>query len=67
MSKESLIYYREKSGYTQEQVAEILGVDRTTVTKWETSEKANPRLSMLPRLAKLYRCTIDDFFKPPKA
>ena len=32
----SLYYARKKSGLTQEEVAEKLGVSRQTISKWET-------------------------------
>ena len=64
--KEALTYRRQAVNLTQAQVAAILQVDRTTVTKWETGESA-PKVPMLPRLAALYKCTIGDLFSVPKA
>lgn len=46
---------------TQQDIAERLGISRVAVTKWETGE-ALPRAEMLPKIAKLLRCKIDDFF-----
>ena len=34
----SLYHARKKSGLTQENVAEKLGVSRQTISKWETNE-----------------------------
>ena len=63
--KEALIYRRQAVNLTQAQVAEILSIDRTTVTKWETGESA-PRAPMLPRLAALYKCSIGDLYTVPR-
>lgn len=50
---------RIKAGLNQEDVAKALQLDRSTVAKWET-DKAYPRSALLPQLAKLYQCTIDE-------
>lgn len=50
---------REKIGMTQQAAADELGVDRTTITKWETG-KSLPRAEMLIKIAKLYGCSISD-------
>ena len=64
--KEALVYRRQAVNLTQAQVAAILQIDRTTVTKWETGESA-PRASMLPRLAALYKCSVGELYIAPKA
>lgn len=53
--------YRKRENFTQENVANILGVDRSTVAKWETG-KAKPKAALLPAISKLYKCSIDDLF-----
>ena len=35
----SLLHARKKSGLTQEEVAEKLGVSRQTISKWETGKQ----------------------------
>lgn len=50
---------REKCGMTQQEVARMLGVDQSTVCLWETG-KTKPRGSLLPRIAEMYGCSIDD-------
>ena len=55
---------RKKAGYTQEQVANLLGVDRSTVAKWETGI-ALPRADTLIKLATLFDCTVDELLKQP--
>lgn len=52
---------RTAKGIPQREFGEALGVDRTTVAKWETG-KAAPRADMLPRIAKLLGCTVGDLF-----
>lgn len=42
-----------------------LGIDRTTVTKWELNS-ANPRTDKLPLLAKVLNCSIEDLFETEK-
>ena len=49
---------------TQDQLAKKLGVDRTTVTKWETG-KSLPRSDVLRKLAGVLGCTIDDLLCKP--
>ncbi len=52
---------REKANLTQEQLANLINVDRSTITKWETG-KASPRSDKLSMLAKVLDCRIDDLF-----
>ena len=49
----------------QREFAAALGVDRTTVAKWETGA-ALPRADMLPKIAKLLGCAISDLFEERK-
>lgn len=52
--------FRIQRRLKQEELARIVGVDRSTVSKWETGE-AKPRADMLVKLAKALRCKVDDF------
>lgn len=54
---------REARNMTQGELSDILGVDRTTVTKWETGD-ALPRADMLPRVASALGCSMDDLLCP---
>lgn len=54
---------RMEAGIKQEYVAMELGVDRTTVSKWDVGA-AKPSGKLLPKIASLYGCTIDDLFAP---
>ncbi len=47
---------------TQEQVAEILGVNAHTISRWECNTTL-PDVMILPEIAKLYCVTVDDLFK----
>ena len=51
--------FREESGYTQSIVANILGIERSTYTYYETG-KTTPVVFDLMRLCRLYRVTMDD-------
>lgn len=51
--------HRIKTGVTQEKLASLLGVDRSTIAKWETGV-ASPRADKLVLLAKELRCTVDE-------
>lgn len=57
---------REALGLSQRDIATPLGVDVSTVTKWETGAAA-PRAGLLPALAALLSCTIDELFHDTKA
>ena len=50
---------RLRAGLTQQDVAEKLDVDRSSVAKWETGE-AMPRADKLPQIAVLLSCTVDE-------
>ena len=55
----SLSQARKKSGFSQEVVAEKLGVSRQTISKWETGETL-PDILQSKRLARLYHLSLDD-------
>lgn len=54
--------HREAKGYTQEFVAESLGVSRQAVSKWEKGT-TEPSTSNLFALAKLFDMPIEEFMK----
>ena len=56
---------RERAFLTQEEAAEKIGVKQVNIHAWEVG-KWMPRASMLPKVAAVYGCTIDDLFKPEK-
>ena len=53
---------RKQSGFTQDYVAEKLGVSAQAVSKWE-NDIACPDIMTLPHIAELYGITIDELFK----
>ena len=53
---------RKQSGFTQDYVAEKLGVSAQAVSKWE-NDIACPDIMTLPNIASLYGITIDELFK----
>ena len=53
--------YRKKSGLTQEELAEKLGVTFQAVSKWENAKSA-PDILFLPTMADLFGCYIDELF-----
>lgn len=55
---EKLSRQRKTSNYTQEQLADILGVSRQSVSKWE-SDIAYPETDKLIRIGKLFGCSMD--------
>ena len=58
----SLYHARKKSGLTQENVAEKLGVSRQTISKWETGETL-PDIRQSKGLAVLYHVTLDELIE----
>ena len=56
---ERLKELRLGTGFSQEQVAERVGVSRQAVTKWETGQTI-PAAENLAALAELYQVSLDD-------
>lgn len=59
---DKLIELRKKKGLSQEELAEILGVSRQSVSKWESAQCA-PELNKLIQLSNLYEVTVDYLIK----
>ena len=55
---EKIYYCRKKAGYSQEEMAEKLGVSRQAVSKWETGE-AVPELAKFTAISKLFNVSTD--------
>ena len=47
---DTLKHHREKAGLTQEEMAEMIGVDRETVTRYETAKKPSITKQMIARI-----------------
>lgn len=61
ITTKNLALMRERAKLTQRELADVLGVERSTVAKWE-SGAAYPRASQLPALAKALGCSIDELY-----
>lgn len=61
MNLKKMQVLRRKNNLTQAEVAMALGVSASSVAKWETINTC-PRAELLPTLADLLHCTIDDLF-----
>lgn len=55
---EKISKFRKEYNYTQEQLAEILGVTRQSISKWE-SDIAYPETDKLIKIGKLFECSMD--------
>lgn len=55
-------HHREKLKLSQEELAEKVAVDRSTIAKWETG-KAMPRADKLPELARILECEVSELFE----
>lgn len=51
--------YRLKKGMSQSDLASILGVERSTIAKWETGA-ADPKLRMIYKIAEALNCEVID-------
>ncbi len=57
-------HLRKEKGWTQDQLAEKLGISFQAVSKWENATSF-PDITMLPQLADIFGITIDEFFREP--
>ena len=62
---EKISELRKKNGISQEKLAELIGVSRQAVTKWE-SGNANPDTENLIRLAEIFGVSLDELCKNEK-
>lgn len=58
----TMSYARRRAGLLQRQVADALNVSLGTVAMWDTGRN-KPRADMLPKIAKLYGCTVDELLR----
>ena len=59
---EKIARQRRELNYTQEQLADILGVSRQSISKWE-SDIAYPETDKLIERGKLFDCSMDYLLK----
>ena len=62
---EKLQELRKNRGLTQEELAEILYVSRTAVSKWE-SGRGYPNIDSLKEISKFFEVSIDDLLSGEK-
>ena len=62
MLSERIYKFRRKSGLSQEQLAEKIGVSRQAISKWE-SGTSTPELEKLLALSECFHITLDDLVK----
>ena len=58
---EKIKIQRRARNLTQEEVANILGVSKAAVSKWENNE-SYPDITLLPQIAQLFHITMDELF-----
>lgn len=56
---------RKARSWTQEELAEKLGVSPQAVSKWE-NDVSCPDIMLLPVIARLYGCTVDELLQTEK-
>ena len=54
--------YREKAGYKQSELAELVGARRETIVHLENG-RDNPALKLAKDIAKVFRVTVEDLFE----
>jgi AbrB family looped-hinge helix DNA binding protein len=64
--KENLVILRNLKGYSQEQIAEQIGISRQAYAKWESGATI-PDINKAARLAEVYGVTIDSLLKTETA
>lgn len=55
---DKIISLRKKNGWSQEELAERLGVTRQSVSKWESAQ-SQPDLSKIIQMSELFSVTTD--------
>lgn len=66
MLKDNLVILRNINGYSQEEIAEKIGISRQAYAKWE-SGKTIPDIEKCAGLAEIYGVSIDSLIKTEKA
>ena len=59
---EKIMEFRQKNKLTQGEFGDLLGVSAQAISKWER-ELCYPDITILPDLAKVLGCTVNDFFE----
>lgn len=53
---------REKAGYTQTELAKMMGLRQSTIAMWETG-RTKPKVDNLIKLCKILNCSIEKILK----
>lgn len=53
---------RSKTKYSQQDIADMLNIDRATYTNWE-NETTDIKSQYIPKLAEVFKVKIDDLFE----
>lgn len=53
---------RRRKSFSQLELAEKLNVTQGAVSQWE-NEMASPRTALLPKLAEVLECTVDELLQ----
>ena len=59
---DKIIELRKKNGWSQEELAEMLGVSRQSVSKWESAQSV-PDMNRILKLSEVFGVTTDDLLK----
>ena len=62
MLSQTLKWLRENIGYTQQQVADALSIERSTYAYYETG-KTNPDINTIIKLSKIFNVSYTDIFE----
>ena len=59
---ETLRKYRKEKRYTREEVAEMVGIHKDSVARYERGERDVPS-KVLKKMAVIFECTADDLLE----
>lgn len=59
---DKLLLLRRRQGYSQEQLADLLGISRQSVSKWESGQ-AMPELVKIIQISNLFSVSVDDLVR----
>ena len=57
----NIAYFRKRSGYTQQSLAEVLNSKQTTISSWERCQSL-PDADTLFQLSRLFNCSLSDLY-----
>lgn len=57
----NISYYRKLHGYTQKELANILGIKNSSVSNWEQGQNA-PDIETIFKLCQLFQISVSDMF-----